>query len=57
MNEQFIKLRDKYNDLSGANAGFKKSKTQMQDDKDENEDPNVRYAYITFRSMDAVKLV
>lgn len=29
----------------------------MQDDKDENDDPNVRYAYVVFRSMDAVNLV
>lgn len=29
----------------------------MQDDKDENDDPNVRYAYVVFRSMDGANLV
>jgi hypothetical protein len=52
LNDAFIKIREEYLEE------VKKEK-EVQDEEEElkNEEPHLRYAYVTFRSMDAVNIV
>lgn len=56
INNTFVTIRDKYNPK--YNKAYRKMKNQEEREKDiKKGDPEVRYAYVTFRSMNAPLLV